>query len=290
MFGPPLTKDASNWWGTLLLTGAALIAFAGNSILSRLVLGHGWLDAATFSSLRLMFGAGTLALLLMLNGETHPLKGGNWRGATVLVVYAIAFSLSYLSLTTATGALILFGVTQVTMLLLALNAGNRPHILQWLGLGLALGGLIYLLLPGVEAPPIAGAALMGVAGIAWGSYTYLGHKSTAPLAQTAGNFLRAAPLAVIINVGLASQFHAELVGILLAAVVGALTSGLGYVAWYAALRNLAPIQAAVVQLCVPIIAAIGGFFLVSEPLSLRLILSALIILGGIALALLGREY
>ncbi|MEM1311715.1 MAG: DMT family transporter [Cyanobacteria bacterium P01_H01_bin.153] len=258
--------------------------------MSRLVLGQALMDAATFSCLRLIFGAVTLALLLMLHGETSILKGGNWRSATVLVIYAIAFSLSYLSLTTATGALILFGVTQVTMLLLALNAGNRPHALQWLGLVMALGGLVYLLLPGVEAPPITGAALMGLAGVAWGSYTYLGHKSAAPLAQTAGNFIRAVPLVMIINICLLSQFHAEFVGVLLAAVVGALTSGLGYVAWYAALKNLAPIQAATVQLCVPIIAAIGGLVLVSETLSMRLVLSALIVLGGIALALLGRKY
>ncbi|MGD1858579.1 MAG: DMT family transporter [Leptolyngbyaceae cyanobacterium] len=286
----PLTKDSLSWWRTLGLTGAALIAFAGNSILSRLVLGQGLMDAATFSTLRLTFGAATLTLLLRLNGQPYILKEGTWKSAGVLVVYAIAFSLSYLSLTTATGALILFGVTQLTMLLLALHAGNRPHVLQWLGLAIALGGLVYLLLPGVEAPPIAGAALMGLAGMAWGSYTYLGHKSVAPLAQTAGNFVRAVPLVVAINLCLISQFHVELAGILLAAVVGALTSGLGYAIWYAALRNLAPIQAATVQLCVPIIAAIGGFVLLSETLSWRLVLSTLIVLGGIALALFGRKF
>lgn len=285
----PLTQPPFSWLRTTLLTCAALIAFAGNSILSRLALGQGLVDATTFSSVRLLFGAVALSLLLVLNGENKILKGGNWQSAVALFVYAIAFSLSYLSLTTATGALILFGAVQVTMLLLALNAGERPHSLQWLGLCIALSGLIYLLLPGVEAPSLTGAAFMGVAGIAWGQYSYLGRKSVAPLAQTAGNFIRTVPMAVILNVFLISQFHAEPSGILLAATAGALTSGVGYVVWYAALRRLASIQAAAVQLCVPIIAAAGGVVFVSETLSLRLMLATLIVLGGIALVLFGRE-
>ncbi len=275
---------------TALLTTLALLCFAANSLLCRLALGMGTIDAASFSSLRLASGAITLWLLAEASSagrlEARP---GRWRAGLMLCLYAVAFSFAYLSLSTGTGALILFGSVQVTMIAVALASGERPRLLEWAGLAIALAGLVALVLPGLTAPPLLGTALMATAGIAWGVYSLLGRGAVDPLGETAGNFLRSVPLAVAVSLATLDQAHLSPRGIVLAVVSGALTSGLGYVVWFAALRGLTATRAATVQLAVPVLAALGGVAMLAETISLRLTLSALLILGGIGLAVLGRR-
>jgi len=214
--------------------------------------------------------------------------GGSWISAALLFLYAITFSFAYLSLSTGTGALILFGSVQVTMIIVALRSGERPHVLEWIGLFLALGGLVYLVFPGLLAPSPLGSILMTVAGIAWGFYTIRGRGSQNPLADTAGNFLYAVPMIFVIRVVSLGNIHISGNGILLATLSGALASGVGYVIWYAALRGLTTTRAATVQLSVPVLAAWSGVVLLSEHVSTRLVIAGIFILGGIALALSSR--
>lgn len=274
---------------TALLTTLALVCFAANSLLCRLALGAGTIDAASFSTVRLVSGAVMLWLLVMASAkERPPPRRGRWTAASMLFLYAVAFSFAYLSLSTGTGALILFGSVQVTMIAAALAAGERPHAFEWAGLAIAVAGLVVLVLPGLSAPPLAGAALMAVAGVAWGAYSLLGRGAMDPLAETAANFLRTVPLAVAVSLATLAHAHLSPRGIVLAVVSGTLTSGLGYVVWFAALRGLTATRAATVQLAVPVLAALGGVALLAETVSLRLALAALLILGGIALAVASR--
>jgi drug/metabolite transporter (DMT)-like permease len=207
----------------------------------------------------------------------------------MLFLYAIPFSYAYGLLTTGTGSLILFGSVQVTMMVGALGVGERPHARHWMGLVLAIAGLVYLLLPGLAAPSPLGAGLMAAAGMAWAIYSIRGRGAADPLAQNAGNFVRSIPMTLAVSVGAMKFRHIETNGAILAVVSGAVTSGLGYVVWYAALRRLSATRAALVQLLVPVIAVTAGVIVLREPLSLRLVLSAAIVLGGIALALTGAE-
>jgi drug/metabolite transporter (DMT)-like permease len=207
----------------------------------------------------------------------------------MLFLYAVPFSFAYTRLNTGTGALILFGCVQLTMMIAGLWSGERPHSLQWLGLSLAIGGLVYLVFPGLEAPSFAGAVLMALAGFSWGVYSLRGRGAANPLAQTTNSFVRTVPLVLAVSVVTLSQFHVQREGVLLAVASGSLASGLGYVVWYEALRGLTVTRAAVVQLLVPILAALGGVIFLAEAISWRLALSGVIVLGGIALALLGRE-
>ena len=207
----------------------------------------------------------------------------------MLFMYAIAFSLAYLSLTAGTGALILFGTVQVTMILAALRSGERPQLLEWLGVLLALGGLVYLVMPGLKAPSLFGSTLMIMAGIAWGVYSLRGRGTASPLADTAGNFIRAVPLIIAVRLVTLNNVLLSQCGILLAVLSGAVASGVGYVIWYAALRSLTATRAAIVQLSVPVLAAWGGVVFLAEDISLRLILAAAFILGGITLAITGRR-
>jgi drug/metabolite transporter (DMT)-like permease len=207
----------------------------------------------------------------------------------MLFLYAIAFSFAYLSLNAGTGALILFGTVQVTMILAALRSGERPQPLEWLGLLFAMGGLVYLVLPGLEAPSLLGSALMTGAGIAWGLYSLRGRGTGSPLADTTGNFIRAVPLILAVRLVTLGDVHLSQPGILLAVLSGAVASGLGYVIWYAALSGLTATRAAIVQLSVPVLAAWGGVVFLAEDISLRLILAGAFILGGIALAIWGRR-
>jgi drug/metabolite transporter (DMT)-like permease len=207
----------------------------------------------------------------------------------MLFLYAIPFSFAYTRLSTGTGALILFGCVQLTMMGVALWSGERPHPLQWLGLATAFGGLVYLVLPGIEAPSLVGAMLMAVAGFSWGVYSLRGRTTADPLAQTTSNFVRSIPFVVAVSVITLPAFHAEREGVVLAIASGALASGLGYVVWYEALRALTSTRAAVVQLLVPILAAMGGVLFLAEAVSTRLVLSGVLVLGGIAVALAGRE-
>ena len=274
---------------TILYTILALVAFAANSVLCRIALRNGTIDAASFSAIRLAGGAATLLFVTACTRKGAVQTTGSWTSAGMLFLYAVPFSFAYTRLTTGTGALILFGCVQVTMMSAALWTGERPHSLQWFGLGLALAGLVYLMLPGLAAPPLAGASLMALAGFSWGVYSLRGRWSASPLAQTTSNFVRSVPLVLAVSLVALPHFYVEREGALFAVASGTLASGLGYVVWYLALRGLTATRAAVVQLAVPILAAAGGVIFLREIISERLIISAAMVLGGIALALFGRE-
>ncbi|MBT8374859.1 MAG: DMT family transporter [Deltaproteobacteria bacterium] len=269
----------------------ALIAFAANSVLCRLALGERTIDASGFTVIRLLAGAMVLFAIISIKGnKTDLVTKGSWSASLMLFLYAITFSFAYITLDTGTGALILFGSVQITMILLSLISGDRLHITEWTGVIIAFIGFVYLILPGVTTPSAIGFLLMIVAGIAWGVYTLKGRSSDDPLMDTAFNFLRTVPLVIILAIITVKNVHYSYEGILLAAISGGITSGIGYAIWYVALGGLSATQAAVVQLLVPVIAAIGGIIFVSETLTLRLIVSATMILGGILMVVLGRYY
>ncbi len=276
---------------TPLLTIFALVAFAANSVLCRAALGGRRIDAASFTTIRLISGACALVVIAALFDKgvsSFRRRPAKFTSALLLFLYAAAFSFAYLGLTTGTGALVLFGSVQATMLAAALLSGERPHAFEWAGLASALGGLVYLVSPGLSAPPLLSSALMAVAGISWGLYSLLGRGARDPLADTTGNFVFALPLALAVNLLARGGAHVSPPGVVLAVVSGALASGVGYVIWYAALKNLTATRAATVQLPVPVLAAFGGVLFMSESLSLRLVVAATVILGGVALALRGR--
>jgi drug/metabolite transporter (DMT)-like permease len=209
---------------------------------------------------------------------------------SLLALYAVPFSFAYTRLGTGTGALILFGCVQLTMLAATLRSGEHVHAVQWVGVSLAAGGLVYLVSPGLAAPAFVPAVLMAIAGVAWGAYSWRGRGSPNALATTTRNFVQAVPLVAAVSLVTLPRLHIEPRGVLLAVASGAVASGLGYVVWYAALRGLTGLQAAVVQLAVPVLAAIGGVLFLDEGVSMRLILSSGLVLGGIALAIVGREW
>lgn len=275
--------------GAAACTIAAMLAFAGNSLLCRLALRDDTIDPGSFTALRLVSGALTLLLVVYLRGRKPDFRRhGNPYSALMLFVYAAAFSYAYVSLSAASGALILFGFVQASMIAVALWRGERPRWFEWAGWLLAATGMLWLLLPGVDAPAPGGALLMAAAGIAWGIYSLRGAGSRNPVESTLANFVFSVPLLLLLVPFMAGA-HWTSSGVWLAIASGALTSGLGYVLWYAALRHLRSIQAALVQLSVPAIAAAGGGLLLHEPLSMRLLLAGGLILGGILLARLGRE-
>jgi len=275
---------------TSLLTTLAMIAFASNSLLNRLALGQKTIDAASYTTIRLISGAIMLFAITRLQKKNgQPVLNGSWLSAAFLFLYAITFSFAYISLTTGTGALILFGSVQITMIVIALISGERPRVLEWLGLLFALGGLVYLVFPGLSSPPLLGSILMTIAGIAWGFYSVRGRGSQNPLTATAGNFIYAVPMILLLRLVTLSNIHITREGILYAALSGALASGVGYVIWYAALRGLTTTRAAIIQLSVPVLAAWSGVIFLSESLSVRLIVAAVTILGGIGLTALSRS-
>ncbi|TAJ38728.1 MAG: EamA family transporter [Reyranella sp.] len=271
-----------------LLTTLAMLAFAGNSLLCRLALRDTGIDAASFTAIRLASGALILAALLMLRGK-RPTAGGSWPMATMLFAYAVGFSFAYRDLSAATGALLLFGAVQLTMTGYGLWTGERIRGLRLVGLLLALGGLVWLLLPGLAAPPILAAALMLGAGAAWGVYSLLGKGAGDPTAATGGNFLRSLPFAAALALTATTAGTVDHTGALYAVLSGAVTSGLGYVLWYAALPMLRATSAATVQLSVPAIAALGGAVLLAEPVTMRLLVASVAVLGGIALMIYRRN-
>jgi drug/metabolite transporter (DMT)-like permease len=271
---------------TLALTAVAMLAFAGNSLLCRLALQHSGIDPASFTSVRLTSGAVVLWALVRWRGQR---PAGDWGSAAALFVYAAAFSFAYLSLSAGTGALLLFGAVQATMLGWGLWRGQRLGWGQTAGLMLALGGLVALLLPGVTAPPAVGALLMLAAGVAWGVYSLRGRGAGDPTAVTAGNFVRASALAVPLALAALPWARVDVAGLLWALCSGAVTSGLGYAVWYTALKGLQATSSASVQLSVPVLTALGGVALLSEPLTLRLALCSLAILGGIAWVIAGQR-
>lgn len=292
--------------GVALMMLVALLAFAGNSLLARAALVDRAIDAASFSSLRLASGALVLWLLVLRQDKPvrqAPVARGNegWRqegrgvwGAVWLFLYAVPFSFAYVQLDTGTGALILFGAVQLTMVTWGITTGERLDVASWAGLFAALGGLVYLMLPGAQAPDVFSASLMLLAGISWGLYSLRGKRVKSPLSDTARNFALSTPpaLAVLLGVGLAEThggLHVSGRGVLLALASGAITSGLGYAVWYRVLPRISSVLAATVQLTVPVLAASLGVLLISDPLTLRLVVAMLPILGGVAVVVMRRR-
>jgi len=270
------------------LTSLAMIAFAGNSLLCRIALKHTGIDAASFTTIRLISGAAMLWLVVRMRSGTQG--GGNWMSAAALFVYAAGFSFAYMSLPAATGALLLFGAVQATMIGHGIWTGERLWRLQLVGLILAFGGLVGLLLPGLSAPPLYGSVLMLGAGVAWGVYSLRGRGAGDPTKVTAGNFLRAVPISAALSLLMSGSMSLDNAGIWYAVFSGALASGTGYAIWYTALPALKSTNAATVQLSVPVIAALGGIVFLGEPVTLRLALASAAILGGIALVILEKQY
>jgi drug/metabolite transporter (DMT)-like permease len=273
----------------VLITTLAMLAFAANSLLCRVALRDTTIDAASFTAIRLASGAAMLALIVRGRGG-RPMEAGSWAAAICLFGYAAFFSFAYTQLSAATGAILLFGAVQTSMLSWGFFIGERLRRLQIAGLLVALAGLVYMLLPGLSAPPLLGAAFMIAAGLSWTGYSMLGRETKDPLKATAGNFLRTVPFAALLflthQAGQYTGTSVDHTGALYAVISGAITSGLGYVLWYAALPALTATSAAVIQLSVPAIAALGGVVLLAEPLSSRLVIASLIIMGGIALTIL----
>jgi len=270
-----------------ILTLLTMIAFAGNSLLCRFALKRTAIDAASFTFIRILSGAVALWLVVTIRKRISQ-KAGSWASALALFAYAAAFSFAYISLSAGTGALLLFGAVQATMILWGLRKGERLHTRQWLGLALAVGGLVALLFPGLSAPPIDGALLMICAGIAWGIYSLRGKGAGDPATATAGNFLRAVVFAAVLSIILLPWARLDRGGVGYAILSGAIASGLGYVIWYSALPALKAASAATVQLSVPVLAAAGGILFLGESITLRFLLASIAVLGGIALVVIEK--
>jgi len=279
----------------MLLTSITMLAFAANSVLCRMALAQDTIDAVSFTAIRLTSGALMLTVLVLMRREfrgagwKNVLTAGSWPAAAWLCLYATGFSLAYLSVSTATGALILFGAVQLTMMVASLIDGERPAMRAWAGYVMALAGLVLLLWPGASAPSLWGALLMAGAGLAWGMYSILGSTSHQPLVQTAGNFVLTLPMAAVMVLLSVNRLHGNMDGVLLAVASGALASGLGYALWYYVVSRVSGVSAATVQLSVPLLAAAGGMLLMQESMSMRLMLTGMMILGGIALMSMKRR-
>jgi len=265
-----------------------MIAFASNSILCRAALRDTGIDAASFTFIRIFAGAIALWIIVSLRRSTSA-KAGNWISAFALFAYAAAFSFAYNTLSAGTGALLLFGAVQATMIFWGLYRGERLRAIQIVGLVLAITGLIVLVSPGITAPPLVGSILMLSAGIAWGVYSLRGKGTSNAIAATAGNFLRAVPFALVVSVIMIRQMHFDSLGVTYAAISGAITSGLGYVTWYSVLPQIKASSAAVVQLSAPILVATGGILLLGEPITLRYVIASIAVLGGIFLVVIEKR-
>ena len=274
----------------LALTAIAMLAFAANSLLCRMALGQRMMDAASFATVRVVAGAVTLGLIVLPRWRNRGWGSPDWRSAAMLFVYVAGFSFAYLTLSAGTGALILFSAVQLTMFVVALRGGEHFPWISWVGLTLAVAGLVYLVSPGLAAPDPLGAVLMAVAGVAWGVYSLRGRGAPDPLESTASNFICAVPMVIVVSVLSIRELHVSATGLMLAVASGAVTSGLGYVVWYAALRRLPRTRAATVQLSVPVIAALGGVALLAEPVTLRLVLASVATLGGVWIVLRQRSH
>ena len=283
------------------LTFFTLVAFASNSVLTRLALKEGQIDAGSFTLIRIASGALFLWLVITLPKRFGAARedarppvdarppAGDWKSGLALFGYAACFSVAYLDLPAGTGALLLFGMVQATMIVYGIVRGERPTAIEWAGLVLALAGLVYLVSPGLSAPSPFGAAMMAVAGLSWGFYSVFGRGVPDPAAATAGNFARALPFALVFLLVYVSRLSLQPAGVLLAVVSGAVTSGLGYVLWYRTLVHLTVTRAAVVQLAVPVLVAIAGVLFLAEKIDLRLALSSVVTLGGVGLAVFGKS-
>ncbi|MGO4836875.1 DMT family transporter, partial [Rhizobiaceae sp. 2RAB30] len=271
---------------TAFLTALAMLAFAANSLLARLALAGPAIDASSYTVIRLVSGAMALGLLLRWRrgsggGQRLP---GNWLSALALFVYAIAFSLAYLRLGATVGALVLFATVQCTMISWGLWQKDRPNAGELAGLVIAFGAFVYLVSPGLDKPDLPGSALMVLSGIAWGVYSLRGRGATNPLGDTAGNFIRSTAFCVPLAAVALLDHRVTASGVALAVASGVVASGLGYAVWYRALPGLSPTQAAIVQLTVPVIAALAAVAMLDEPVTTRLVLSTVLVLGGVTLA------
>jgi drug/metabolite transporter (DMT)-like permease len=295
----------------LFLTSLTMAAFASNSLLCRAALKETRIDAASFTFVRILSGAITLWAILQIRrrlivDRTAPplvdsssgwslvtghwsLQSGNWISAIALFVYAVGFSFAYINLSAGTGALLLFGAVQATMILWGYRKGERLDLIQIVGIAVALTGLVILVFPGISAPPLIGAVFMLVAGIAWGVYSLRGRNARDPIATTTDNFIRAVPFALLTSLAMFSAVRLDSLGLTYAIISGAVTSGLGYVIWYSALAELKAASAATVQLSVPVLAATGGIILLHEPISLRYVIASVAVLGGIALVVIEKQ-
>ena len=279
-----------------ILTLLAMIAFASNSLLCRAALKQTAIDPASFTFVRVFSGALALWLIVTIRSSfsSHvtrhsSLQNGNWPSALALFVYAAGFSFAYVDLSAGNGALLLFGAVQATMILWGFRKGERLDVVQVVGLVVALTGLVVLVFPGISAPPLIGSVFMLAAGIAWGVYSLRGRTAANATAATAGNFLRAVPFALVISLALFPRMRFDSLGVVYAVISGAITSGVGYVIWYAALPGLKATSAATVQLSVPVIAATGGILLLGESISLRYAIASIAVLGGIFLVIIERR-
>jgi len=278
------------------LTLLAMIAFASNSLLCRAALKQTSIDAASFTFIRIFSGALALWLIITMRKRTSSVAAvydrrthGNWISGLALFAYAATFSFAYNTLSAGTGALLLFGAVQATMILWGFRKGERLHAIQ------VIIGLVVLVFPGLSAPPLIGSMLMLGAGVAWGVYSLRGKvkgqsgSDRDAIAATAGNFLRAVPFAALVSVLMLPKMHLDSLGITYAVISGAITSGLGYVIWYAALAGLKAASAATVQLSVPVLAATGGILLLGEPITLRYVIASVAVLGGIFLVVIEKR-
>ncbi len=273
---------------TVALTSLAMMAMAGNSLLTRIGLRSSTIDAASFAAIRLASGAVVLWLITSMRRPSES-GDGNWPSALALFAYAACLSFAYVSLPAATGSLLLFSAVQATMIGHGLWAGEHLGGSQLVGVVLAFAGLVVLLLPGLSAPPLGGSLLMVGAGVAWGIYSLRGRGAGDPIRVTMGNFLRAVPFAAALIAVMYRGIRLDGTGVLFAVLSGAVTSGIGYSIWYTALPALPAIQAATVQLCVPLLASLGGVVFLSEAFSLRLVLASISILSGIGLVTFGKS-
>ena len=271
-----------------MLTLFAMIAFASNSLLCRAALKETSIDDASFTFIRIFSGAAALWLIMTMRRSTSH-NTGNWLSGFALFVYAAAFSFAYNTLSAGTGALLLFGAVQATMILWGFHKGERLRVFQVLGLLVALTGLVMLVFPGLSSPPLIGSILMLSAGVAWGVYSLRGKTAGDAIAATAGNFLRAVPFAALVSIVMIRQARLDSLGLVYALVSGAITSGVGYVIWYWALSGLKASSAATVQLSVPVLAATGGILLLSEPITMRYLIASIAVLGGIFLVVIEKQ-
>jgi len=283
-------SDSPSVINTVVFTALALMAFAANSILCRLALGDLAIDAFSFTVIRLLSAMATLSVILMLSKKSRSNSKGSWSASAMLFIYALTFSWAYVSLDTATGALVLFGSVQISMLLFSLFLGHRLRRIEWLGLLVSFSGFIYLVFPNITTPSLKGFLLMAVSGVAWAVYSLKGRASVSPLSDTAYNFFRTAPFVMLLFLLTQQNMHLSSSGVLYAFLSGSLASGVGYSFWYWALTGLNFVHAAVLQLLVPVIAAAGGVFFVSETITIRLLLASMLVLGGILMVVLARSH
>jgi drug/metabolite transporter (DMT)-like permease len=285
---PP--RHAASGREIALLTTLAMVCFAGNSLLCRLALRGGAIDASSFTAVRLGSAALMMAVLVRLGSKARS-DGGSWTSALALFGYAIAFSLAYIQIGAGLGALLLFGMVQLTMIGWGLVKGEHPGRSEWSGLALALIGLLLLTNPSVSGSPLGGMALMLLAGVGWGTYSLRGRRAADPLQTTASNFARTVPMVLVLVAisFLVERPHLSTPGVVAAVASGAITSGIGYAIWYRALSGLTALQAATVQLTVPVIAALGGVAFLGERITLRLLGAGALVLGGIAVVIFSRN-